>query len=357
MKDNIKFMVVPVLLLAFACVPQPLRLPADLVWPVPPDLPRIQYIESIYGTDYFVSKWSHALVNFFAGAEPARHFLKPVGVAADRAGNIYISDAPGFIVVIDKIKKRVRMIADHGQARLGSPAGLAFSNKYNQVFAADPYRQRVIGIDPESGKMVREISGGLVKPVGVAVDDENDRLAVVDIKAHQVKIYSLKDNHPIVTLGKRGTGEGEFNFPIAAAFDRRGHLFVSDSMNFRVQEFDKDFAFVQIIGSVGINPGEFSRPKGIGVDSEGHIYVADAAFGNVQIFDSEYGDLLLSFGVGGYGPGEFWLPNGLYVDAKDRIYVVDQVNRRVQVFQYLNEERAREVFTERALRASQDNSE
>jgi len=347
MKQRLKLLMAPVLLLAFACVPKPLRLPADLVWPIPPDLPRIQYVESFYGSDYFAPKWSHAIVDFLAGAEPAKHLVKPLGVAADQAGNVYISDGPGYIMVLDRAAQKTRYIANSGQARLGGPGGLTFSNEYNQVIAADPIKKRVLGIDPQSGKMVREISGKFDRPVAVAVDEVRDLLAVADSQLHQVKLFSLKDNTPVITLGQHGGADGEFNYPIAVAFDRRGHLFVSDSMNFRVQEFDASFTFVQSIGEMGIGSGQFARPKGIAIDSDGHLYVVDAAFGNVQIFDSEYGDNLLSFGGGGYGPGEFWVPNGMFIDDQDQIYIVDQVNRRVQIFRYLSEDRAKALAAQR----------
>jgi len=109
-------------------------------------------------------------------------------------------------------------------------------------------------------------------------------------------------------------------------------------MNFRVQVFGPDGAFVRAFGSVGDSAGNLARPKGVGVDSEGHIYVADATFNGFEIFDGE-GSPLLSVGVAGNGPGEFVLPAGLFVDDQDRIYVADQGNARVQVFQYLRQSR------------------
>ena len=107
-------------------------------------------------------------------------------------------------------------------------------------------------------------------------------------------------------------------------------------MNFRIQIFDQDGAFLYDFGIAGDGPGTFSKPRGIGVDSEGHIYVADAKFDNVQILDST-GRLLLYFGTSGLQPGEFYLPAGLAIDSKDRIYVADSFNQRIQVFQYLRD--------------------
>ena len=109
---------------------------------------------------------------------------------------------------------------------------------------------------------------------------------------------------------------------------------VADTLNFRVQVFERDLQPVRQIGSAGDLPGYFSRPKGLAFDSEDHLYVVDAHFESVQIFDP-HGPLLLSFGQEGSRPGEFWLPAGIHIDPSDRIWIADSYNRRVQVFQYL----------------------
>jgi len=134
------------------------------------------------------------------------------------------------------------------------------------------------------------------------------------------------------TIGKTGTGEGEFNFPTELRLNGPD-LVVVDAMNFRVQVLDRSGAFRYAIGKVGDGAGWMFRPKGIGFDSESHLYVVDGQWGIVQVFDRE-GRLLYYFGERGTGAGEFQLPTGLDIDNQDRIYIVDSFNRRVQVFHY-----------------------
>ena len=86
-----------------------------------------------------------------------------------------------------------------------------------------------------------------------------------------------------------------------------GNIYVCDTLNFRVQIFNKDGKFIGKFGKVGNRIGEFSKPKGIAVDSEGHIYVADAMCDVVQVFNKN-GELLLVFGGGGSENGKMWLP-------------------------------------------------
>ena len=133
-------------------------------------------------------------------------------------------------------------------------------------------------------------------------------------------------------IGKRGTGDGEFNFPTELRLNGPD-LVVVDAMNFRVQVLDRSGNFRYAIGKIGDSVGGMFRPKGIGFDSEGHLYVVDGLWSLVQVFNQE-GQLLYYFGQKGNRPGAFLLPTGLRIDDNDRIYIVDSFNRRVQVFHY-----------------------
>ena len=108
---------------------------------------------------------------------------------------------------------------------------------------------------------------------------------------------------------------------------------VVDSMNFRVQAFDRDGKFQYAIGKLGDSAGAFFRPKAVAMDSEGDVYIVDAQWGVVQVFNRQ-GDLLYYFGDRGTHAGQFQLPSGLFIDHNDSVYVVDSFNRRVQQFHF-----------------------
>jgi sugar lactone lactonase YvrE len=149
------------------------------------------------------------------------------------------------------------------------------------------------------------------------------------------------DGQMLNRIGSRGTGLGQFNYPTNLALDSTGRLFVSDSLNFRVQVFDADLRPVRTIGKKGDLPGYFAQPKGIALDTENHLYVLDAQFENVQLFNP-MGQILMDFGEEGHGPGQFWLPPSIFINQTpstanpaNRIYIADSYNRRIQVFDYL----------------------
>jgi len=315
------------------------------VWPLPPAQPRIRYVTSYHGSSDFRAKkpsaWKRLLLGPADGPErPAETLVKPYGIAATPDGIIYVTDtATRRVFRFDLEHKSVSFTGASGPGKLVKPTGIAVESD-GRVFVADSTLRRVLAYDP-SGSLSMAIGqeAEFENPTGLAVDQASHRLYVVDTARHTVRCYSTVDGAFVRTIGSRGTEPGAFNFPTNLFVDRLGRLYVTDTMNFRLQVFDRDGRFVSTFGTQGDTPGTLNRPKGIGVDSEGHIYVVDTSFNNFQIFD-EAGRLLLFVGSGGSGPGEFILPAGLYVDGNDRIYVADQGNSRVQVFQYLPVTRA-----------------
>jgi DNA-binding beta-propeller fold protein YncE len=313
--------------------------PRTLVWPLPPEAPRIRYLSAYYGSTDFTTKkpglWKRALLGNAVDLTPADMFVKPYAVAVAPDGRIYASDtAARRVFVIDPDRRTFGAIGDNGSASLSKPVGVAVDSA-GLVLVSDATLRRVLAFDP-AGAFVRAIGveGDLDSPSGLAIDRARRLLYVVDSGRHHVVAYSLADGSRVRTIGGRGGDDGQFNYPTNVCVDRAGRLYVADTLNFRVQIFDANGAFVRQFGTLGDAPGTFNRPKGIAVDSEGHIYVADSAFANVQIFDAN-GQLLLFVGHGGAEDGEFSLPAGLYIDARDRLLVADQGNSRLQVFQYV----------------------
>lgn len=309
---------------------------SDLVWPLPPDQPRIRFVAEYHGQSDLGAKddFKAALL----GEEKAGLALqKPYGVTASADGKlIYVTDTMlRAIVVFDLEKKEVRPFKTDAHGATYNPLEIRIDS-LGRIFVSDSLRKEVLVLSPE-GKtlMVLGKKEDIGRPTGLALDEARNRLYVTDTVKHQVVVYDMAGKH-LFTFGERGSEPGQFNYPINLAVDRDGNLLVTDSGNFRVQEFDQEGKFVGTFGQIGDSYGSFSRPKGVAVDSDNNVYVVDAAFNNFQIFSRDK-KILLFVGRLGKDPGTFWLPAGLYVDGSDRIYVVDSLNERVQIFQYLKE--------------------
>ncbi|MEW6003549.1 MAG: 6-bladed beta-propeller [Nitrospirota bacterium] len=308
-----------------------------LVWPPPPQTPRIQYLTSVSGLadiGYKKSWFKKAIRLLFGEEEMAGIMLRPYGVFAD-SNRIYVTD-PGIHIlhVFDIREKEYFRIKEVKDKEFVSPIGIAVDKNEN-IYLSDSVLKRVFMFDKE-GKYLRDIgmSESYSRPTGIAVDE--DRVYVVDTLGHKVLVFAKKDGGFLFSFGKNGNEKGYFNYPTNIFIGRDKLLYITDSMNFRVQIFDRDGNFISAFGKHGDGSGDFSKPKGIAVDSEDHIYVADAQFDNIQIFDRD-GRLLLGFGKTGRRDGEMILPAGIFIDDKDRIYVADSYNNRIQIFQYLKD--------------------
>ena len=75
-------------------------------------------------------------------------------------------------------------------------------------------------------------------------------------------------------VGRKGSGDGEFNGAHALAMDSQGRLFVGDRSNNRIQLFDQEGNFLEVWY-------QFGRPSGVFIDQNDMIYVADSESGSV----------------------------------------------------------------------------
>ena len=304
-----------------------------LVWPLPPEDPKIQYVSSVASPeDLGISKgFFKKVFEFFFGKTEER-IQQPYGVTADSDGRIYIADSALRVVhVFDMPEQKYWSIRGANREEFQFPVGVTVDQE-RRLYVTDAERKAVIGFD-RGGSAFATITEGLQRPAGLAFNATNNLIYVVDVVRHEVLVYDLKGKL-MFTFGGRGAEQARLNFPTNIAIDREGRVYISDAMNFRVQIFRSDGTFISNFGRLGDAVGDLARPKGIGIDSDGHIYLVEGLYDVVNIFDRD-GQLLLTFGSAGVGRGEFWLATGIFVDANDRIYVADSYNSRVQIFQYL----------------------
>lgn len=312
--------------------------PTNLVWPLPPDKPRVKYLTS-YSSNYDIEprkkrSWVDKMVG---NGDPnvVEMFDKAAGVASDSKGRIYIvSSQRAMLYILDAEKHQITRVNGDRGLQFRTPLGVVVDGKDN-FYVADAQMHMVFKFGPD-GHLQGTVGAesGLKNPTYMALDESRRRLLVVDSRLHQVLIFNLDTLQLESKLGKRGDKKGEFNFPIAAAVAPDGSIAVSDTGSCSVQVFSPDGKFVRRIGRQGMRPGEFVRPKGLAYDREGHLWVVDAAFNNFQIFTPD-GKVLMFVGAYGQNPGQFNLPTDIYIDRNNRVYVSDSLNARVQIFQFL----------------------
>jgi DNA-binding beta-propeller fold protein YncE len=311
--------------------------PPALVWPGPPQEPRIRFLQHISGpADIGVERsFLRKIFDWVIGTDDdaSSAMVKPLGVTVDRGGQLYVTDpGAGCVHIFDRANKEYSRLTTSGEDQLRSPVGVAVADD-GTIYVTDSERREVVVYDAD-GDERQVIRGVFQRPTGVVI--HNGKLYVVDTLANRVLVFDLQGKF-LFDFGRRGAGEGEFNFPVFLASSDR--LVLVDAMNFRVQTLGDSGRALGSFGKAGDVQGTFANPKGIAVDRDGRIYVADALFDAFQIFDST-GALLLVVGASGKGDGEFSIPEGVCLDGENRVYIVDSLNRRVQMFQVIrNSER------------------
>lgn len=348
----------------------------NLVWPEPPEAPRIRYLGSISGTmrPRPEDGLGAAVNRVFFGETEFPSLVTPHAIAMHADGDrLAVADPNAKCVhllqlaskryariewldVADPAKPAGDGVPDEPVAEkegaepgapptdnrwgtaLEAPVGVAWAR--NLLLIADATRHAVFVVDPAAKERSRPWPAHRVigedllrRPAGLAFDDQRGVIVVSDAAAHCVRLFDM-DGRLVRSFGERGAGPGQFNFPAQVAVDRNGAILVVDAMNFRVQRFTVDGAFLGAFGRKGDAAGDFSLPKGVAIDTDGRVWVVDAHFENVQAFNPD-GRLLLAFGGEGHGPGQFWLPAGVAIDGQRRLWVADAYNRRVQAFELL----------------------
>lgn len=237
----------------------------------------------------------------------------PYGIAVDPAGNVFVCDADNFTVrkitpagVVTTFAGRVgeagAMDGRGDVARFMRPVGIA-SDAAGTLYVTDNGAHTIRKITPAGD--VTTIAGGagvagmrdghatearFNRPVGIAVDHAGNIL-VADQQNHVVRKISAAGS--VSTLAGSagvpgnadGTGEAaQFWGPSGVAVDGRGNVFVTDTVNSTVRRITLA-GVVTTLGGVPREPGSaegageyarFNAPVGIAAGDDGAILVADA---------------------------------------------------------------------------------
>ena len=313
-----------------------------LLWPQPPEVPRYMFAGQLTGEDNFIREGDSGsrVGNFFrwlagvvSGEAQPVVLQRPQSGMVDASGRVLVTDVSRQAVFVFDEPSGKLQLWDRAEERRGfsAPSGIAAAPD-GGVWVADAQLALVAHLDKDGNPLAAIGKGLLKRPTGVAWDPAGRRLFVADAYAHQIKVFDA-EGALIETLGRRGDAPGEFNFPshLALAGDE---LYVTDTMNGRVQAIPLSGGAPRIFGERGLYVGNLVRPKGVAVDGEGNVYVVESYYDNLLVFNRK-GEFLMPIGGLGLGTGKFYLPAGVWVDGRNRVHVADMFNGRVVLFQFL----------------------
>jgi DNA-binding beta-propeller fold protein YncE len=186
-------------------------------------------------------------------------------------------------------------------------------------------------------------------PMAVTVDSSTHEVYVAEGDEGNNRIQKFTSDGTFITKwGSYGSGDGQFNDPGGVAVDSSGDVYVADRYNNRIQKFQlanpcpagttqitSGICFITKWGTYGSGDGQFNDPGGVAVDSSGDVYVTDRGNNRIQKFTGD-GTFITKWGSYGSGDGQFNDPGDVAVDSSGDVYVADRYNNRIQKFQLAN---------------------
>ncbi len=262
------------------------------------------------------------------------HQLWSVDLKADVDNSTLVSG--GMVIAADN-SGRVRAFAESALLPL-----LAAGPEASPVSSvnASPAPPAAVGDLLKPGPRFDARTSSLDQPSGMDVGPDG-RLYVVNALKDEIVVLDRTDGSIVRRWGNHGTKPGEFDFlrdvtesgsaigGVAVGAD--GSVYVADTVNRRVQQFDTEGKVVRTWGRFGSEPGQFLEPIDVAIAPDGSVYVVDDQRDDIQRFTAD-GAYLATLGSHGSGPGQLAFTGGIDVGPDGTVYVADWDNHRVQAW-------------------------
>ncbi len=241
----------------------------------------------------------------------------PGGAAADRAGNLYIADTNNKRIRKVDAAGVITTIAGTGTfgysgdgglaaaAQLSDPGGVA-ADRAGNIYIADTFNHRIRKVDTAgvittvAGTWTRGYNGDdraatsaqLNYPYGVAADAAGNIYIADTVNRRIRKVDAAGMITTVAGTGTRGYGgdggraaAAHLDTPYGVATDRSGNIYIADTNNHRVRKVDAAGVITTVAGTgtrgysgdgCAAASARLNSPYGVAVGASGDLYVVDS---------------------------------------------------------------------------------
>lgn len=217
-------------------------------------------------------------------ATPTQRFAAPIGIAAGRDGQLLVSDAE--LGRVFRLAADGTPLGEFGAGSLLRPTGVVRDSRLGRIYVADTHAHDIKVFD-DDGRLVATWGrrgaepGELNYPTHLALS--NGTLIVCDSLNARVQGFDAQ-GRPTLLFGTRGLYVGNLVRPKGVAADDEGNIYVVESMHDTLLVYDARGELLMSLGGTGQDPGRFYLPAGVWVDARNRVFVADMFNGRVAVF-------------------------------------------------------------------------
>jgi sugar lactone lactonase YvrE len=306
------------------------------------------------------------------GLASVARFSRPLGIAIDSAGNLFVADTFNHTIrkltPTGQVSTLVGRAASTGSANgtgtsalFSGPKGIS-SDSVGNIYVADTANSQIRKISPAGAVVTLAgvlFGGGSTDGAGSIAQFRNPSAVTIDPAGNVFVADTFNNRIRMVTPAGEvstlagnsaqgstdGTGSAaSFKRPQGIAADGTGNVYVADTNSSTIRKITslgEVSTFAGTADAVGSADGlataaRFSRPTGLALDSAGNLYVSDGSHTIRKITPqgevSTFAGLALSFGAtdGAGAAARFSSPAGIAVDSADNVYVADSGNHSVR---------------------------